>query len=601
MSHPGYVVSYDVLRRFVSSNGFLVATLALAAILRVSHVMSLMRLPVFDALILDSWMYDEWAMRIISGDWLSGQHAFYMDPLYAYFLAAIYWLFGRDLLLVRLVQSGLGVGTCALVAVLGRRVGGRSIGNVAALLMAVCRPAIFQEGEIEKTALGIFLVTAALVFALRPSLRSGFAAGATIGLAALARGNLLIFGPLGAAYYLLRSVPSELPPVAKPLSPPNLGKRLFTGYPVFSSLVFLTGFLMVIAPVTWRNYHVSGEWVITTASAGTNFYTGNNPANRSGGFEPVPFVRPHPAFEEEDFRAAAEQRLRRRLRASQVSDYWFSQAWAHLRDRPGFGLTVMARKAILFFSDFELPDGWDMYLLARYSFVLAIFPIGMGWILPLAAVGAAIELRRSSEVGLIVGYVAIYSVTVIAFFIFSRYRVYVFPALVVLAALGLRWIVALIRSCDLRRGVAAAVGIAAVGGLSFLGLQLTKVKMADPAQGYLTLAAVYYEKGDGVSAEKLLGEALRDFPNSPAALCGMGRLQLAKGRWQRSAELLTRCVMQDPRYPQAWFSLGEAYRAGGNLTEAANAYRKQIELVPGHSEAVRALAEVERKLARRSP
>jgi cytochrome c-type biogenesis protein CcmH/NrfG len=81
----------------------------------------------------------------------------------------------------------------------------------------------------------------------------------------------------------------------------------------------------------------------------------------------------------------------------------------------------------------------------------------------------------------------------------------------------------------------------------------------------------------------------------------MGRLQLAKGRWQRSAELLTRCVMQDPRYPQAWFSLGEAYRAGGNLTEAANAYRKQIELVPGHSEAVRALAEVERKLARRSP
>ena len=81
----------------------------------------------------------------------------------------------------------------------------------------------------------------------------------------------------------------------------------------------------------------------------------------------------------------------------------------------------------------------------------------------------------------------------------------------------------------------------------------------------------------------------------------MGRLQLANGRWRFSADLLTRCVKQDPWYPQAWFSLGEAYRAGGNLTEAANAYRKQIEIVPGHTEAARSLAEVERERLRQSP
>ena len=396
-------------------------------------------------------------------------------------------------------------------------------------------------------------------------------------------------------------MPSESTPVAEPVSSPKLHKWLFAGYSVFSTLVFLGGFLVAIAPVTWRNYHVSGEWVITTAAAGTNFYTGNNPANRSGGFEPVPFVRPHPAFEEDDFRAAAEQRLGQRLLASQVSDYWFSQAWAHLRDRPGFGLTVVARKAVLFFSNFELPDGWDMYLLARYSFVLALFPIGMGWLLPLAIVGAAIGFKRNPDVRLLVGFIVIYSATVIAFFIFSRYRVYVFPALAVLAALGLRWVLGVIRDREFGKAVPALLVMAAACGLSFFGLKFTHIKMADPAQGFINLAAVYYEKGDAASAEGLLGDALRDFPNSPAALCGMGRLQLAKGQWRLSADLLTRCVMQNPRYPQAWFSLGEAYRASGHLTEAANAYRKQIEIVPGHSEAAHSLVKVERELVRRSP
>jgi 4-amino-4-deoxy-L-arabinose transferase-like glycosyltransferase len=594
-------VSHDVLRRFVSSSNFLAATLVLAAVLRVAHIISLMRLPIFDVLILDSWMYDEWAKRIASGDWLGGPRVFYMDPLYPYFLAVLYRLIGRDLLIIRLLQAGMGVGTCALVAALGRRVASKAVGNIAALLMAVCRPEIFQEGEIEKTALGVFLVTGALLLALGPSLRSKFAAGLAIGLSALTRGNLLIFGPLGAIYYFIQAPPSNATPTGELVRTRAVTTRLPPAHRALGALVFLGGFLVIIAPVTWRNYHVSDDWVITTSGAGANFYTGNNPANRSGGFEPVPFVRPHPAFEEEDFRAAAEQRLGRHLRASQVSAYWFRQAWSHLLERPGFGLTVIARKTMLFWSDFELPDGWDMYLLARYSFVLALFPIGMGWMLPFAVVGAAIEFRKIPDVRLLTGYVVIYSASVIAFFIFSRYRVYVFPALAVLAALGLRWLVAVIRSGDLQRGVAAALSMAALCALSFFGLKLTGVKMADPAQGFINLAAVYYEKGDAVAAEQLLGDALRDYPNSPAALCGMGRLQLANGRWNHAADLLARCVQQNPRYPQAWFSLGEAYRAGGNLTEAANAYRKQIEIVPGHTDATRSLVEVERELLRRSP
>jgi hypothetical protein len=448
---------------------------------------------------------------------------------------------------------------------------------------------------------GIFLLAATLVLTLGNSLRSVVGAGVALGLAALVRANLLIFGPLGALYYFCRArrpPPTETSQVVAGTGSVGNPSRSYKTRAAAAPLLFLLGFLLTLGPVTWRNYYVSGEFVMTTSGAGANFYTGNNPANRSGAFEPVPFVRPHPAFEEEDFRAAAEQRLGRRLRATEVSAYWYGRAWDHLKNHPGFGLKVMVRKAMLFWSDFELPDGWDMYLLARYSPVLAWLPIGMAWLLPLGVVGALVEFKRNSAVRLLVGFITFYAAAVILFFIFSRYRVYVLPALAVLAALGLRWIAYAAAARDLRRGVAAAFGMAAVGGLSVFGLKLMAVRMADSAQAFMNLAAVYYEKGDAASAERLLADAMREFPKSPAALCGMGRLQLAKGYWRVSADLLTRCLGHNQRYPQAWFSLGQAYQTGGLLVDAANAYRKQLELVPGHLEAAQMLAEIEVALAR---
>ena len=51
------------LARAVASRGFLAGVLALAAALRVAHVLALRRLPMFDRLIIDSAAYDAWARR----------------------------------------------------------------------------------------------------------------------------------------------------------------------------------------------------------------------------------------------------------------------------------------------------------------------------------------------------------------------------------------------------------------------------------------------------------------------------------------------------------------------------------------------------------
>ncbi len=82
----------------------------------------------------------------------------------------MYAVAGRDLLLVRLLHALLGVGTVALTARLGQRVFDARTGLVAGLLAATFLPAVFSEGEIEKTGLAVFLVTLGLFLVARAAL-----------------------------------------------------------------------------------------------------------------------------------------------------------------------------------------------------------------------------------------------------------------------------------------------------------------------------------------------------------------------------------------------------------------------------------------------
>jgi 4-amino-4-deoxy-L-arabinose transferase-like glycosyltransferase len=209
-----------------------------------------------------------------------------MDPLYPYMLAVLNRIFGRDLMVIRLFQALMGVATCGLVGVIGRRVGGRAVGTVSAMFLALYQPLVFEGGEIEKTALGVFLITATLAFATGRSGASFFCAGVCLALATLTRGNLLLLVPLGTVFFLL-------PPEAQAdLQQPSGFLRRWIGWiigrPGRNAIVFLLGVLLILSPVLWRNYYVSGELTLTTSQFGQNFYTGNNPSNWSGAFTPCP-------------------------------------------------------------------------------------------------------------------------------------------------------------------------------------------------------------------------------------------------------------------------------------------------------------------------
>ena len=123
----------------LGSRWFLPAVLVLAACLRLGHVWALRSTPWLENLQLDHRVYDQWAQRIAAGDWI-GDEIFFLDPLYPYFLALLYKVFGRDLLRLRLGREielvdrlddagghVAGVGADALEETVGQRIGGSQV------------------------------------------------------------------------------------------------------------------------------------------------------------------------------------------------------------------------------------------------------------------------------------------------------------------------------------------------------------------------------------------------------------------------------------------------------------------------------------------
>src|SRR5262249_30328887 len=146
-----------------------------------------------------------------------------------------------------------------------------------------------------------------------------------------------------------------------------------------------------------------------------------------------------------DFRAAAEAKTGRSMGPQEVSAFWFRQAFAHIVAEPGFAVRAFARKAVLFWNDFEISDNQDQYLLQRFSWVLRLPLLRFGWVAPLALVGAVVGWQCRA-VRLLTAFAVVYWLSLVAFFLFSRYRLPAVLALLPLAALGVTELAERLRS-----------------------------------------------------------------------------------------------------------------------------------------------------------
>jgi hypothetical protein len=269
-----------------------------------------------------------------------------------------------------------------------------------------------------------------------------------LGLLCLTRENALILVPVLVVWFAwcgaaMRSSPCVASPVA-PGAPTPTGSRAASRWATRASGggVFLAGLLAILLPVGLRNWAVGGEFVLTTAQAGPNFYIGNHP-DAPGLYVPLRPGRGGPRTERADATELAEAAVGHPLTPGEVSGYWLGQAWRFIREQPGAWLRLLGRKMLFTFNAYEVPDAEDLYYYGEYCTLTR----GLGWILhfgtlwPLAAAGLVLTGARWRQLWALYASAAAMALSVIAFYVFARYRFPLVPifALFAGAAVAEAW------------------------------------------------------------------------------------------------------------------------------------------------------------------
>ena len=553
-----------------------------ALVLRLIYLAELHGTPFFSVLIVDGQRYDAWALQIAGGNWV-GSEVFYQTPLYPYLMAGLYKLAGHQVFLVRIVQAVLGASSCVLLAIAGRRFMGSRVGLSAGLLLAIYPEAIFWDGLIQKSSLDLFLMTLLLATlgALLPGPRRKWliAAGVVMGAFMLNRENARILYPI-VIWWLIayfRDVP--------------IRRRLAWAAVVTASTA------AVLLPVGVRNFAVGGEFLISTSQLGPNFYIGNH-IGAPGSYEPLVAGHGNPMDEREDAKLLAEQAVGRPLSPGAISKYWFTRTVDEILRQPGAWGRLLGRKLLLLMNAGELVDSESMQEYARFSGLLgALQWLSFGLVLALAVLGAWITRRAWRSLAILYASGAGLALSVIAFYVMSRYRFPLVPVALLFAGAAVAAIPRI--RVEWRSWIPGALGAAGIAALSHL--PMTQVSNTTHAN----VGAELIRVGRSAEAIPVLQEAVRLEPGDATAHYDLGIAFEKTGGRHQAVEEFREAVRLKPDFGQALEALGSghlnlaaALQMKGQSRDAIPHYEAGLALKPdsgeAHSNLALALAEVGR-------
>jgi 4-amino-4-deoxy-L-arabinose transferase-like glycosyltransferase len=181
--------------------------------------------------------------------------------LYPHLLAVIYWAGGNDFV-VQLLQVVMHAASCALVFLIGCRLYNVRTGLMAGLFTAVHPMLLRYVADLHTETLLVFgtmvLVWCAIRYYDRPTVLNGIVLGAVGMIATLIKGVAL---PIVLAYAFFIFVR-------------DVRHRGLSMAPLVSALAVVVTMAVIVAPWTYRNYRVSGRFVLLTPGTADSFLRG---------------------------------------------------------------------------------------------------------------------------------------------------------------------------------------------------------------------------------------------------------------------------------------------------------------------------------------
>ncbi|MBU0568980.1 glycosyltransferase family 39 protein [bacterium] len=364
--------------------------------------------------------YHNYALAIINGNF--PKEPYYYSPLYPYFVALVYYILEPNPLTVRTIQSILGILTCLLIYLIGKKVFSQKVGLISLSLSAIYGIFLCYEGTLLIETLSCFFILLSLFFLLKPSWRNIILGGIALGLASLTRASILLFIPFIFCWMILD------------IDEPK--KRIIAKFALLSLVLSLT-----ILPCTIRNYSVSKRFVLISTNGPISLWMGNNRYADGQYYTPtLPFQKAHAEMVQKKVKEKGDRA-------------YFEDVLDFAKDSPLSFIRLQLKKFSLFWGTDEISNNISYEWVRSVSSVLRLpFIIGFSVVAPLGLMGAFFSLsKKRFGVMLLIFFLFAYSIATTIFFVLSRYRLPVEPVLLIFTGFSISFLYEDLKKRKLKR------------------------------------------------------------------------------------------------------------------------------------------------------
>jgi len=525
--------------------------LLIAFLFRVAHLLFWSKTVFFTHPFLDELYHHRWAQWIASGN-LIFPTAFFRAPLYPYLLGLIYSGFGSSPLPARIVQILIGTLGCAIIAIFARKAfRDWRIGFLAGLLAATSPIPILFESRLLLDWLLIPLTGLIFLFAIKIRenekwiyiLLFGFFGG----LFAITRPNILIVFPVILLWLILQKKKSWF-------------KILLVG---------LLGFIIPILPVTVHNLS-HGDCSLISTQGGLNLYLGNN--SETDGITPI-----LPGYNADwtiiDAWQLAKDEAGEELSPSDMDKFYLKKAFNYISNNFKQELVLIGRKISYLLSPVEHGNNGSPEFFKRFSPVLK-WPVKWGLLLIITLLAIPITYKHNSARMLFLWLIA-YSATIVLFFVNSRFRLPLLPAMYVLGAAGVIGFCDLIREHRYKKLILPILCAIIALLIMFTG-DSGKLSEHGKAESWFNMGNLYLRDGQLEKADSAFAKAQEIMPGIRKANLNRGVIAYRNHKTMLATDYFSREIAVNGDKVAAWTNIGVMERLKGNLDLALKAGEKSV-------------------------
>lgn len=486
------------------------------------------------------------------------------SPLFTYFTAALFNIFARHAIAVRISFFVIGAINTVLIYFAAKKVFGITIARIASFIAVIYAPFMFFEGEISDPLLSITLGLVFFIVALN-ALRSAskwkwFLCGMLWALSILSRHHFFLFGLSLAVYLAIKFLRKK--------------ERVFLIY----LICFILGFIITISPITIRNIVVGKDIVVIGYVSGVAFWHGNNPdfeelRDKAYGFGWKKIL--DMAFTEGGVK-----------KPSEASRFFFKKALKFMHEEPWEYLKLQFRKLYNFWYGYETMGDDDIYAYRPYSPLLAVlvgegaifYPFGV--IGPLCIIGMILSTRKTRETLLLTVMILTCMFLDVYLVIQSRYRISTVPFMLIPASYTLWWWWQEVKHRNFQKKFFMTITLFVILLIAF-NFPRPKFNRVNVARVYYKMAGGYYARGNIDACIDGLEKAWAVYPDNPEAMIPQ-RLAFMYEKMKKNPgkaiSYYQKAVKLEPANANTRLGLANIYCRDGKISEALFEYNTALQL-----------------------